>query len=187
MATTTFVRTLLPVVVIDRELVVRQWSAGLERLTGRSVSDAVGRPCFEVVGAANESPECSCRGDCTLAEMAWQGTAPEQCNVALGGGLGDRVVMRTLVVSLEGRDTLIHIFEPAGGQPARPRPGTLTARQAEVMRLVAQGLTSWEIAERLSISPATARNHVRASLQRLGATNRAEAVAIAIGTGEISV
>ena len=54
------------------------------------------------------------------------------------------------------------------------RPG-LTARQLEVLALVAEGLTNTEIAERLVVSPRTAEHHVAAVLTKLGATTRREA------------
>jgi NarL family two-component system response regulator LiaR len=61
------------------------------------------------------------------------------------------------------------------------KPGSdLSPREREVLALVVQGLNNDEIAERLVISPATARHHVSACLQKLGATNRAQAAALAI-------
>jgi NarL family two-component system response regulator LiaR len=56
----------------------------------------------------------------------------------------------------------------------------LTPREREVLALVIEGLTNEEIAERLVISPATARHHVSACIQKLGAANRAQAASIAI-------
>ena len=70
---------------------------------------------------------------------------------------------------------------------ATPAPGTpdgngdiaLTARQQEVLALVADGLRTKEIAERLTISPITVRHHVSALLAALGARSRLEAVTAA--------
>jgi DNA-binding CsgD family transcriptional regulator len=57
--------------------------------------------------------------------------------------------------------------------------GRLTPRQREVLRLLGDGASTEQIASRLHVSRDTARNHVRAILQRLGARSRLEAVAIA--------
>lgn len=54
---------------------------------------------------------------------------------------------------------------------------TLTPRQMEVLRLIARGLGNEEIACRLQLSPHTVKNHVHNILERLGARDRAEAVA----------
>jgi len=65
-----------------------------------------------------------------------------------------------------------------GGGPAGP--GTvLTPREAQVIALVAQGLTNRQVGERLYISEKTASVHVSNVLAKLGAAKRAEAVAIA--------
>jgi DNA-binding CsgD family transcriptional regulator len=53
----------------------------------------------------------------------------------------------------------------------------LTARQRETLDLLLRGYTNAEIAERLIISVATVKSHVRAILLRVGAVNRAEAIA----------
>lgn len=62
----------------------------------------------------------------------------------------------------------------------------LTEREREVMTLVASGLQSGAIAERLFLSPETVKSHVHNALGKLGAHTRAHAVAIALVTGQIS-
>jgi DNA-binding CsgD family transcriptional regulator len=62
-------------------------------------------------------------------------------------------------------------------------PGTgplaaLTARERQVLALLAEGLTNPQIGERLFISPKTASVHVSAILTKIGAANRAEAAAL---------
>lgn len=60
-----------------------------------------------------------------------------------------------------------------------PRLAELSAREREVLQLVAEGLTNRQIAERLVISPVTARNHVSRILAKLGMHRRAEIAAFA--------
>ncbi len=59
----------------------------------------------------------------------------------------------------------------------------LSAREREVLDLVARGLDNAAIAERLRLSPSTARNYVSACMTKLGAATRAEAVARARDAG----
>lgn len=59
--------------------------------------------------------------------------------------------------------------------------GRLTPRQAQMVRLIAEGLTDKEIAYRMGIAHATAQKHASNLLERLDARNRAHAVAIAFG------
>lgn len=67
-------------------------------------------------------------------------------------------------------------------QPRR-HAGLLSARERGVLRLVAAGLSNRQIAETLSISERTVKFHVTAILNKLGAENRAQAVALAAQRG----
>ena len=62
-------------------------------------------------------------------------------------------------------------------------PNGLSAREIEVLQLVATGKSNRQIGERLTISQNTAANHVRAILQKTGSSNRAEATAYAARHG----
>jgi DNA-binding NarL/FixJ family response regulator len=71
--------------------------------------------------------------------------------------------------------------EPVTGTPAAL--SALTAREVDVLRLVARGLTNDEIAGRLGVSPVTVKTHVNRILAKLGADTRAQAVVQAYECG----
>jgi len=62
----------------------------------------------------------------------------------------------------------------------RPRPGGLTDRQLEVLRLVAKGFSNREIGRRLVVSPRTAEHHVQDIYARIGVSTRAGAALYAM-------
>lgn len=58
---------------------------------------------------------------------------------------------------------------------------TVSEREAQVLSWVREGLSNQEIGAQLNISPLTVKNHIQKILRKLGATNRAQAVARAMG------
>jgi DNA-binding CsgD family transcriptional regulator len=73
-------------------------------------------------------------------------------------------------------------------EPLAPRTGRaaagLSAREEEIMRLVAQGRTNREISASLAISGFTVKNHVHRIMKKLGVANRTEAAAKFRGAGK---
>jgi DNA-binding CsgD family transcriptional regulator/tetratricopeptide (TPR) repeat protein len=69
------------------------------------------------------------------------------------------------------------------GQKTRAHGAGLTARQAEILKLLSEGLSNTEIADRLFVSPRTVEHHVSAVLAKLDSSNRAEAVQVASRRG----
>ena len=81
------------------------------------------------------------------------------------------------------------VLEAAGHRPARRHsyPAGLTAREVEVLRLLARGLSSKEIAARLILAPKTIRNHTEHIYAKTGAPNRAAASLFAVQHGLLVV
>jgi DNA-binding NarL/FixJ family response regulator len=59
-------------------------------------------------------------------------------------------------------------------------PAGLSDRQIEVLRLIAEGLTNRQIAERLVVSPRTAEHHVQDIYLKIGTSSRAAAALFAV-------
>ncbi|GAA2606870.1 response regulator transcription factor [Dactylosporangium fulvum] len=95
--------------------------------------------------------------------------------IAAGDALLAPKVTRRLIAAFAGRT----------GRQGTPleRLGTLTARERQVVALVADGLSNQEIGDRLSMSPATAKTHVNRAMAKLDARDRAQLVVIAYQSG----
>jgi DNA-binding NarL/FixJ family response regulator len=81
------------------------------------------------------------------------------------------------------RRLIAHFAEGARQPASTPQLDALTEREREVMALAAEGLSNDEIAERLVVSPATAKTHVSRAMVKLGARDRAQLVVFAYESG----
>jgi DNA-binding NarL/FixJ family response regulator len=99
--------------------------------------------------------------------------------VAAGEAALDPAVQHHVVAALA---------DPAGGAERTPSgesllPDELTPREAEVLKLIAQGLTNNEIAEHLVVSPTTVKSHINHLFTKAGIRDRAQAINYAYRTG----
>ncbi len=113
-------------------------------------------------------------------------TAYEYGRLQLGGGRGAReradallgeaatLAERIGMAGLLARIRALGVPAPGGGLPAG-----LSAREAQILELVARGLSNREIGEELSISEHTAANHIRSILRKTNCANRTEAASYA--------
>jgi DNA-binding NarL/FixJ family response regulator len=102
-------------------------------------------------------------------------------------------------VPLEGRNHIPLENEPAwrqivaqyrafladteGGEPRADSFRELSAREREVLGLIAEGLANRDIAERLSLSEKTVRNHINSIFAKLDVKTRAQAIVLARDAG----
>jgi DNA-binding NarL/FixJ family response regulator len=98
--------------------------------------------------------------------------------VARGEAALDPAVQHHVVAALAGARAGA---EPAAAEPELP--DGLTPREAEVLALIAAGLSNTEIAERLVVSAATVKSHVNHIFAKIGARDRAQAVVYAYANG----
>ena len=92
----------------------------------------------------------------------------------------DPVVQERLVAAVISRPPAAG---PPGEGPGRKLPDGLTAREAEVLTLLASGLSNTEIARRLYLSNATVKTHINRIFAKTGARDRAQAVRYAYQHG----
>jgi DNA-binding NarL/FixJ family response regulator len=96
--------------------------------------------------------------------------------VHAGHALLEPAVQRRLIESLRERPSV-------APPPAAPAPDGLTAREVEVLRLIARGLSNGEISRSLSVSEATVKTHVNNIFSKAGLRDRAQAVRYAFDNG----
>jgi ATP/maltotriose-dependent transcriptional regulator MalT len=126
-------------------------------------------PPVRAMQASSMAAVCAQLGDdaCTRARMEGRTMTPGQALAARG---------HTTLPILD----LAESFSSPTIAPPPAYPTGLTAREMDVLRLLAQGLTSAQIAERLVIGLVTVNSHVRSIYSKLGVTSRAAATRYAL-------
>jgi DNA-binding NarL/FixJ family response regulator len=158
-------------------------------MSGRSAVDAVRtitgeRVSVLVVSVRREVSEVYEAVRAGAAGFLLKGTASDNLvsavrAVARGGGWLDPGITRDVFREVTGRPTVI----PDAGEGVGP----LTAREREVLSLVALGLSNLEIAARLSVAESTIKTHLARVLTKLRLRNRAQAVVAAYQTGLVRI
>jgi DNA-binding CsgD family transcriptional regulator len=126
----------------------------------------IGMP-YERALALADGPEEALREALTLLE-------------GLGAGPMAAVVRRRL------RELGVRGVPRGPNDATRANPSGLTARELEVLQLLAQGCSGAQLARRLHRSPKTVDHHISAVLEKLGVHSRAEAIAAAFARGIVS-
>src|SRR6266699_148634 len=147
------------------------WAARLWG-TAEALREAMGTPLPPVYRADYERAVAAARtqlGEKFFA-AAWaegRSVTPEQALIAQG---------QTIITT----PTAAAPSSPSPVKPATTYPDGLTAREVEVLRLVAQGLTDAHIAEQLVISPRTVNNHLTSIYSKIQVSSRAAATRYAM-------
>jgi DNA-binding CsgD family transcriptional regulator len=177
------------VVAVDADLRVVSWNSAAEELTGVAADDALGQPCWLVLRGQSPRGAVLCHRDCSVTRYARRGYPVARQNMNIATTSGPRSVSVSTVVFRDRREPLLlHVLqdgeqdEVETPRPQEP-PARLTARQHQVLGLLAEGVTARRIADRLGLAEATVRNHIRAVLSELGAHSQLEAVARARAQG----
>lgn len=118
-----------------------------------------------------------------LALMASPDLADARAALAIVDALGAPAVRAAMLADRHARGLAL----PRGPRPAsRANPSGLTAREIDVLRLLVDGLSNAEVAQRLYLSEKTVGHHVSSVLRKLGEPTRSRAVASAVRRGIIA-
>ncbi|GAA0710947.1 response regulator transcription factor [Dactylosporangium roseum] len=152
--------------------------------TERILHEAGGNPCAILILTTFDLDEYVYAALCAGASgFLLKESPPERLlaaihTVAAGEMLFAASVTRRLVEAY-AQQSKAHVDIPAD-------LSALTAREAEVLRLVARGMTNGEIAEHLTVSEATVKTHLNRSMAKLNLSSRAQAVVVAYETGLVT-
>ena len=198
-------RTVDAIFAVDARQRIALWDRGCEELFGIRASNAIGHPCSEVVRGKNALQQPFCGGCCCLASFAENASVPSAFPLRARGAQGQELHLsvslllvpsqqrnRRLCVhlvrrgqmvapelSLQADDCAKRSRRVRGSERAPHQAGTLTAREQEILKLLAEGLPLGSISELMRISLVTVRNHVQHIEAKFAVHSQAETVAYA--------
>ena len=197
---------------VDRQQRIVLWNDAARDLLGFEPAEARGKYCYEVLGGTDEAGCSVCRGECPALEVGSRtGIVPTR-EICARSKDGQKVWLSvsTVLVPSPWRDlsVLVHLFRdvsiqkwtegvleqmlegmgkllltPATNGSPSHSVEDLSARQREILRMMASGMTTNTIAGRLFITNAAVRDHVQNIFTTLGVQSRLEAVILALRSG----
>jgi len=195
-----------PVFVTDRNNRIVFWNQSAERMLGYTAEEVVGLPCAGALQGADIYGNRYCSETCPVTQMAVRNETVRHFDLRFRAKDRRTITLDVSILHLALRPPdhflLVHVMRvsekpevsegPASEPAVPPRPllfairdspdaraRRLTAREVEVIGMLAAGHTTPEIASRLHISNLTARNHIQNILEKLEVHSKAEAVAFA--------
>ena len=203
-----FFRAVDVVFAVDSTSRIVFWNPACEQLMGIPSKDALERPCADVFKACTPTGQPLCKTDCGVAHLARGGSAPETFSLRVRDAWGKNLSLSVSIILVPSRRkdlwTVVHLLhrgeaadslESLGRSFASRRSPSrrktngrtlpsavtscLTAREHEILHLLAEGLSVPALSQRLCISPVTVRNHIQHLLPKLGVHSQMEAVAYA--------
>ena len=163
------------------ELAVWRARAGLAWPDGPVAGPHAAELAGDLETAARRWMELGCAYDAALARA--QGDDEQQLRMALTEFQNLGALPAARLVSRRLRELGVRDIPRGPRRATVSNPAALTARELEVVALLAEGLRNAEIADRLVLSPRTVDHHVSSVLGKLDARTRSEAAATAIRLG----
>jgi PAS domain S-box-containing protein len=177
------------------------WNRAAEKILGYAARETLGRPCCDVFVGQDDRGNRLCYQGCHVMKLVDLGETiqsfdmktrskagrPLWLNVSIlrvaDAGPGGPVTVHLFrdVTATKELLTLVHerLTATAERESGVDQAAALSRRELEVLRLLAIGLNTRAVAERLHVSPATVRNHVQNLFAKLDVHSRLEAVAYA--------
>jgi PAS domain S-box-containing protein len=176
------------------------WNPEAEQLLGYPASRVLGKQCHKILCGQDVFGNRFCDEDCSLVKMVCRDEPIRRFQMDMRRASGEVVRAAVSVLCVRGprhsQFTLIHLLHRVDTPTAAQLPGLenhamapvairsdrtpLTAREVEVLRTLAQGSSTREIADTLSISVATVRTHIQNILEKLDVHSQVQAVAAAL-------
>lgn len=194
------------VFAIDSSDRIILWNKKCEEMLGRPARAVLGKRCYDVMGGRDENGNVYCYRSCPVAHQARDlpNDPVQRFALSVDTGSGRRSVEVSLFAIPSyhpALSTVVHVLRDGTQKttalerdlaaraevreplwPMATKDGAvveLTAREKEILRSLAEGLSTAAIAKKLFIAPVTVRNHVQNLLHKLDVHSKLAAVVYA--------
>ena len=201
--------------IVDEDLQIHIWNKAAEDILGFDNNEVVGQLCYQVLEGHDEERRLICKACCQVANLTLKGEPVSNYDIHARTKFGERRWLNMSILNFKlgengGKKMIVHLFRDISQKKGvelffrrileiaqsyqsipfeRKVPDhqvvNLSIREREVLTLLARGLSTKEIAEALSISMNTVRNHIQNIFIKLGVHSRPEAIAYAYQNGMI--
>ena len=179
-----------PAFAVNRHGDIVLWNEAAEQSLGYSSSEALGRKCWDLLCGQDTNGNRYCIEHCPLIEMAFLHEPVHGFHSSFGTASHDKKqfsISCLTVFDQPGDEMLLHICRPENEAtrsippqaPADTPVGALSQRELEVVALLSDGVSTREIASRLSISIRTVRTHIQHLMYKLRVHKRHDAIQVA--------
>jgi PAS domain S-box-containing protein len=190
------------ILAIDERRRIVFWNKAAQSMLGFTSDEVTGRACSTVLAGADHFGNRYCSDTCPVISIVQRGEELHPFQLRIRAKDGQQVPVDVsaikFILSPSRRIVLAYTIRRAQiGQPDHTprqqepvkdaRVAALTARELEILGLLAAGEDSADISVRLGISRVTARNHIQHLFQKLEVHSKAEAVAFAYKTNVVHV
>jgi len=196
-----FANTADGVLAVDSKGHIVLWNEAAEKILGYTPREVLGNACCETIEGRDPSGNRLCHTGCHVLAMVKSGERVQNYDIESRTKAGQSIWLNVSILAVPGSrpglEVTVHLFRDVtylyrlrelirerGALPAVPGSNgdtpDLTRRELQILRLVAEGLRTEGVAQKLSISEATVRNHVQNILTKLEVHSRLEAVSLAM-------
>jgi DNA-binding CsgD family transcriptional regulator len=178
---------------VDRDGQIVVWNQAAKETFGYTKSRALGQHCWELLSGRDIFGNQSCCKGCPVRAAAFSDEPINRFQINFKTATQERkkfTVSALMLFNGSVKDVFVHLCHPeseasentvpkhsANHSVASYRHKPLTLRETEVLTLLHRGMTVTEIADVLTMSPSTVRNHTQRILLKLHVHSRFEAVA----------
>jgi PAS domain S-box-containing protein len=179
------------------------WNKACETLVGKPARSVLGKTCYDVMCGRDANGNLYCHRSCPVAYQARekQSEPVHRFELTVKTGDGGSKKLSSSLFSIPSYHpaltTVVHVLRPATEQTPTEAPGAavsepltpltnnegqavaLTAREKDILKCLAEGMTTQAVAKKLFIAAVTVRNHVQNILQKLDVHSKLEAVVLA--------